>query len=147
MLELTEADIVDKDYHWVLKLVNYPSHPLQELIKQFTPQARELFQSAYLYIGELPNNKKNKTICILHFHSDLPGHTKFMNMQNLESYKSMVDLNKDNIAQISRDITRDTVIPLGTSDALSSWHLDKIYQAHYFFIADETGFTKEIQWD
>lgn len=146
MLELTEvSDNIDKDYHWALRLADYPSHPLQELIKQFTPQARELFQSSYLYIGQLPTKKR--TICVFHYHSGDIGPTKFMNMQNLESYKAMFSLNAKDIAYLSCDITRDTVTSLATSDALTKWHLNKIYGASYFFLCDETGFAKEIEWD
>lgn len=148
MLEVTEIENIDKEYHWVLKLTDYPSHPLQELIKQFTPQARELFQSSYLYIGELlTKNNNKKTICIFHYHSDLNGPMKFMNMQNLESYKCIFDLNSREITNLACDITRNSVIFLGNSDALSSWHLNKIYKSHYFYIVDETGFAKAVNWN
>lgn len=142
MLNLIEDENIDKEYHWALRLVDYYNHPLQEIIKDFTPQSREFFLSSYLYLGELKRKNKNKKICIIHFYSFLNGPIKFMSMQNLESYKNMKELSNNDIQELSKEITRETVIDLSKSDSLNKWYLDKIYNVDYFFVTDETGFVK-----
>lgn len=141
ILQDLQNENIDKNYHWVLKLIDYPNHPFKQLLKEFTPNTRQLFQTSYLYIGETYNFK---TICILHYHSNLNGPILFMNMQNLESYKNM-ELSTKDINLLSKDITRDTVIDLSKSEALTNWHLDKILTSHYFYITDETGFVKKYE--
>ena len=142
MLDLIESENVDKNYHWALRLADYYNHPLQEVIKDFTPKSREFFLSSYLYLGEITRRNKIKNICIIHFHSSLNGPLKFMNMQNLDSYKNMKEITKSNIEHLVKDITRDSVYDLSKHDSLTKWHLDKIKDVDYFFITDETGFVK-----
>ena len=70
---------------------------------------------------------------------------KFMDMQNLESYECMYDLRESDILKLSQEITRESVIPLSTPNALTTWHLDLINNSDYFYITDETGFTKSYE--
>lgn len=142
MLDLIENENIDKNYHWVLRLVDYYKHPMQEIIKEFTPESRDFFLSSYLYFGELERKRKNRSICIVHYHSDLNGPIKFMNMQNLQSYKNIDEINSSDVEFLSKTITRETVFDLSKSDSLTKWHLDKIYNVDYFFITNETGFIK-----
>lgn len=139
--------------HWLTNLSQYPDHPLKKVITDFSGNLPDFLLSSYLYIGELIDSKNiKKTICILHYHSELNGHMKFMDMQNLNSYKSLFDLNSSTfshteIYNLGLEITRDTVIDMSDLDSLTIWHLDRIYIARYFFITDETGFIKEYNWE
>lgn len=142
MLELSELDTVNRDYHWVFRLVDHPSHPLKDILLDYAPHGGGFFQTAYMYLGELPRAKKNKKICIIHFHSDLNEPMKFMQLQNLDSYRCMFDLQSEDIVTLATQVSRETVIDLSKSDALTKWHLDEINNCDYFYIADETGFVK-----
>lgn len=146
MLDIAEYENIDKNYHWVLKLIDYPEHPIKNILLDFASYNREFFNSAHLYISDLPEKVqgKRRSICIIHYHSDLNGPQKFMNIQNLDAYKAM-GIEYDDFVHICQDVTSETVIDLSRSDALSTWHLNKINDATYFYIADETGFSKEYQ--
>lgn len=148
MLENELKEIEDnKESHWLFKLIDYPEHPLKELLLSFGNDSKKLFQSSYLFLGEIPSIRdRNNKIGILHFHSSLNGPMKFMDMQNLDSYRYMWGLREKDIFYLSGKIIRSNLIDLSHDDALTKWHLDWIYRSRYFYIADETGFAQECSW-
>ena len=142
MLDLIQSIDIGKENHWVLKLLKCPTHPLKDLILDYTPDGRQLFQTSYLYLGSSTETHNKNNICILHFHSSLNGPMKFMDMQNLDSYSEMPELHENEIAYLSLNISRSSVIDLSISDALTDWHIYEINNCKHFYITDETGFVK-----